>query len=776
VSRGKGELAVAALAAMLLFCLPYCAATAATLTITGTVLTPDGEPAAGASVFAEWYFVKGPRDYSTVKAETTSAEDGSFTLVLEGEGEPIEQWAVGVVKEGYGLGWTRVNSAEADNVLLRLNEEAVITGIVRDDAGEPIAGADVGMAGAVGEDRGDVIYAIQRFKTTTGNDGRFELPGMPGGKKVRLYVNADGCVTEHTSEKPAELMKDLEITLHPEAAIAGRVARNGEPVSGVTVWCKARPPAYKRGAGGTDQDGRYVARGMPGGVYDVYLEAPEGWTATPHRNITCVAGETVDDINFELIEGGLVAGTVRDRVTEEIVAGATVGAYVSQSEFPFSGLWHTGSDEEGHYRLRLPPGEYLLHVDGRGQGYAYRGEEPWLHKVEIVAAETIESFDILVTPEAKLAGVVVDSTGDPVAGAEVGVSDFNMSATSDEQGRFEGDLRSKRFPLEVFAFHQERGLVGRLLLREYALEVEVVMKPGSYVKTRLVDADGNGLPAVRVTCTYTVWRGDRTGSVVYAPKQDTDADGRVRVGPLPAGVKLEIYIHGKEARYIAESDWLEEFVLEPEEERDLGTATVDMAGQSIRGRVMDAERNPVEGCIVVDLQSEAMARTNELGVFEITGLPYRDVRSSPPQSYEAVLIAVHPDLKLYATEVKMDPDWGFEAHMVLEPLGSIKGRLLDEEGRPIAKQRVKLTATDIPYVAWPDALSAHRYEAKLRAETTTDGDGRWSFDGLLPGFDYYVTARDSDDGRTLSLFYERVATEPGATIDLGDITRGHDGE
>ena len=227
---------------------------------------------------------------------------------------------------------------------------------------------------------------------------------------------------------------------------------------------------------------------------------------------------------------------------------------------------------------------------------------------------------------------------------------------------------------------------------------------------------------------------------------------------------------------IAESDWPEEFVLEPEEERDLGTATVDMAGQSIRGRVMDAERNPVEGCIVVDLQSEAMARTNELGVFEITGLPYRDVRSSPPQSYEAVLIAVHPDLKLYATEVKMDPDWGFEAHMVLEPLGSIKGRLLDEEGRPIAKQRVKLTATDIPYVAWPDALSAHRYEAKLRAETTTDGDGRWSFDGLLPGFDYYVTARDSDDGRTLSLFYERVATEPGATIDLGDITRGHDGE
>lgn len=114
--------------------------------------------------------------------------------------------------------------------------------------------------------------------------------------------------------------------------------------------------------------------------------------------------------------------------------------------------------------------------------------------------------------------------------------------------------------------------------------------------------------------------------------------------------------------------------------------------------------------------------------------------------------------------------------MVLEPLGSIKGRLLDEEGRPIAKQRVELVATDIPYVAWPDALSAHRYEAKLRAETTTDGDGKWSFDGLLPGFDYYVTARDTDDGRTPSLFSERIATEPGATIDLGDITKEHDGE
>jgi hypothetical protein len=202
---------------MLLFCLPYCAATAATLTITGTVLTPDGEPAAGVSVFAEWYFVKGPRDYSMVKAETTSGQDGSFSLVLEGEGEPIEEWAVGAVKEGFGLGWARVKVADTQDVVLRLNEETVITGIVRDDAGEPMAGVDVRMEAARGEDRRDAIYAIERFKTTTGNDGRFELVAMPVGKKVRLYVNADGYVTEHTSEKPAELMKDLEITLYPDA-------------------------------------------------------------------------------------------------------------------------------------------------------------------------------------------------------------------------------------------------------------------------------------------------------------------------------------------------------------------------------------------------------------------------------------------------------------------------------------------------------------------------------------------------------------------------------
>lgn len=53
------------------------------------------------------------------------------------------------------------------------------------------------------------------------------------------------------------------------------------------------------------------------------------------------------------------------------------------------------------------------------------------------------------------------------------------------------------------------------------------------------------------------------------------------------------------------------------------------------------------------------------------------------------------------------------------------------------------------------------------AKTATDQHGRWHFDGLIPGFRYSVRARDTQ--RQLTLFSESIETEPGQTIDLGDI-------
>lgn len=745
-------------------------AAAETVTVAGTVLAPDGRPAAGVSVFAQWFFSQPPGRHPLITAAATSGADGGFSLVLEGDGQALERGTVDAVEEGSGFGWASVKLADTQHVVVRLNEATVVAGTVRDAAGEPVAEADVHVVEARGEDGDHWLAASDRFHATTGADGRFELPGMPVGKQLRLYVRKEGCIPEDTNRQPAELMTDLEVTLHPDAAVAGRVTRAGEPVPGVTVWCKAQPPGHERGVGATDADGHYVAREMPGGRYDVYLHAPDGWAATVHRDVSCVAGQTVGGVDFELVAGGVVTGTVRDRNTGESVGRAGMTAYMSRSDFPSSGFWHSPVDEAGRYSLCLPPGEYVLHVDARSCGYAYRGEEPWLHEVEVAAGQTVEDFDIPVTLEASVAGIVVDAAGVPVAGASIRLSGSSrVGVVTDERGRFADVSHSGSYPTVVAAFDGARGLCGLVVPQAQTPEIRIVMTPGSYVRARLADPDGEGIKAVNVACRYTCWHGDGSASGIYAPKQPTDADGYVRLGPLPAGVELRTFIYGNTGQYVAATDWPEEFTLGVKEERDLGTATVDMAGRFLSGRVLDVDRNPVAGCVVVDLASEAVARSDEQGAFKITGLPLWVWASSPPRSYVPILIAAHLERGMYATEVGPDHAWGFETLMVLEPLGEVTGRLVDKAGQAIVGQRVELQPHDVPYVSMPEQLGVHAGGARLRAETFTDDEGRWHFTGLLPGLDYVVVARDTGEGRPPVHFSESIITEPGRTMDLGDV-------
>ncbi len=512
-----------------------------------------------------------------------------------------------------------------------------------------------------------------------------------------------------------------------------------------------------------------------GSISDVHIHpnvleaAIQGRTAEAHRNVTCKLGEPATGIDFALVEGGLVTGVILDDATGRSVPRAGGVAYASHAEFPYRGFWRATTDEQGHYSLRLPEGEYWLHATATG--YKYRGKQPWLHQVEVIEAQTIESFDIRLTPEPRVGGIVVDAEGNPVVGAYVrAVEPLREKIVTQEDGRFQVRVGYDGLPMEIFAGHKDRGLAGRTVASQATNNARIVLEPGAYITGQVLDPQDNAVAGVKVAAHYhTKPNTPHSLPRIRLPGVTADDNGVFRIGPLPSDVDLLVYVQGKDGRCISDRCWPETVSLRPGEERDIGPTTLDRQGRKLVGRVMDAERELVPGCVVLELQDKIITRADELGAFQLTGIPYLDYDSVPYQFYEATVLAIHPRLPLFAGKQRIDPDRGLELDMVLEPLGAIKGRLLADDGQPIPDFLVEISARDLPYMSWPGDIAQYQRGAQLMAKTATDQDGRWHFDGLIPGFRYSVSARDTQ--RQLTLFSESITPQPGQTIDLGDIDK-----
>ena len=118
----------------------------------------------------------------------------------------------------------------------------------------------------------------------------------------------------------------------------------------------------------------------------------------------------------------------------------------------------------------------------------------------------------------------------------------------------------------------------------------------------------------------------------------------------------------------------------------------------------------------------------------------------------------------------------------LRPLGTVKGRLLDAEGNPLANQRVvvRLSLDSKRYCNLPeeyDRLSGafNIYSGSWRGftgrEATTDKEGRFRVEGLIPGEKYDLFGGPGDIDRKGGVTHRapRLTLTPGQEKDLGDL-------
>ena len=792
-------LATVLLVLAMVLCRP---AGAETITITGTVVTPDGRPAAGARVFADRTIT---RTWSQlVTFETTTDDDGGFILQMASAGRIARFGRVGAVKPGFGLSSDVVPPDGSEQLAIRLKKETLAAGTVRNAAGNPVPGATIGLERLRGP--GNWLFVHGLIHTTTDAEGRFILRGLPEGKRIALTAGGPGYAQQTLNYELDDRIDDLQIVLSEESVISGLVEREGRPVAGLKVWCH-QPRGLFYAETATDEQGRYRLCRLPQGTYNVCLNAPDGWTAAAHELLELAAPQTVENMDFQLVAGGFVTGTLTDAETGQPLAGIRMRAYGPARPLSGDVAQDAQTDDNGRYTFRLPPGQNTVSASGLHERPSPHAPPQSWHahdvNVNVVAGQTTTGIDFRLWRRRTVPCIALDPAGQPVPDTQVTLLGGYVRGShlrpkpAAEPGRFEISVGSWDLPATLLLLSRETGLAGRAVLQEFTDEFQVVLEKGAALTGTVESPDGRGLPDVSVSCLH----GPPSTTILLASV--TDANGRFVITPLPADTQFRLRVTGDAWKYLSRTQWPQSVVLDPGQERDLGAAVVDKAGRSTRGIVMDAERELVPDCTVIELLSGVKAVTDDVGRFELTGIPYRSHTmgpllppppppppgpalppppgppgpplhpdSLPLRTHNITVLAIHPELPLFTAETGIDPDSGFDSHLILEPLGAVQGRVLDAHGKPVAQLRVHL-GVPIPLllVDAREHPELHTRGVRLPDSTTADADGRWSFDALVAGLPYYVQVRPPGARRFIHL---RFTPEPGQTIDLGDQKPPHD--
>jgi RNA polymerase sigma factor (sigma-70 family) len=182
-------------------------------------------------------------------------------------------------------------------------------------------------------------------------------------------------------------------------------------------------------------------------------------------------------------------------------------------------------------------------------------------------------------------------------------------------------------------------------------------------------------------------------------------------------------------------------LIAPEKEEVLVKDVALELPQQRKGRVLGPDGQPLSGTTITGLAP----RWNV--VETVKGAEFI-VRGINPQAPPRSLTFLHRDKKLGLFLKELPEETSGPLTVNLQPCGVASGRLIDQDGQPRAELRAYLAAP--PHVVG-------------RQEVTTDKDGVFRAEGLVPGVTYRVMRPQS------RYVLAEVVVEPGKTKDLGNI-------
>lgn len=454
---------------------------------------------------------------------------------------------------------------------IALDRGGVVTGVVRDARGAPVASARVFLVAAHHQRRLE-SHVLAEDGVATDDEGRYRIARVPRGVYRAVALRADGSGAFHLdagdgARRPlAQLYVDrgaevaLDFTLPEPGRVSGQVVDEaGRPVAGARVtvswgdfkapgasyFALARVPGQKESIHHdtvTDEDGRFTLAPLrlshrpleidvkcPGYVAaELALDVPAG--ARPEERVVLRA------------LGAVIQGRVVDGEGAPL-AGRSVSAFEAQ-----------GAELGDHFlAITAADGSYELRVPARGKrGGRYR-VEPFVRsdegltatpaRVEDVAVGA-RGVDFVLTSRTTLEGLVVDERGERVRDFVVhvarprgpglfGKEDTPWAELRDVRAG-EGRFRVYVDGLEVELCWSAPGHDSTFVrAAEVAAEGQVVLPRARDLTGVVVDADGAAV-ADAVVALATLDSAIYPARTGFAPRAVTNAAGRFVLAGVPA--------------------------------------------------------------------------------------------------------------------------------------------------------------------------------------------------------------------------------------------------
>jgi protocatechuate 3,4-dioxygenase beta subunit len=542
------------------------------------------------------------------KHRATTDGQGAFELpAFHGEATVL------VTKAGLAPGWRTWYDAPQESPKIVLGVSSALTGVVVDDASQPVADAEVWVSAAFNKATTDFgqpnfMYGnISRelFSARTSADGKFRIENFPADAQASLAVKVTGKALRQTANSfrydqlPYHAgQEDITLMLDPAGSVGGKVVVRGagQPLANAVVSLEPVEPGmgyFLLGMKPTVSaaDGTFQIPKVPAGSYHVVAnftnEPIADWVADAVP-VKVAAGQTVSGVQIQAYKGGIVELTVRGKDNHEPLAD--VGMSVNSEDYSHGGS--TGTNGVAYFRL--PPGQFSV--------FANKPDWSQAQTQATVTEGQTTSVTIELNAPFKVAGVVRDASGAPVAGASVGVfpnyGNERADSKTDANGHYEVSWQkpswagSQNQTFYLLARHLERKLAVMQEMEETTTNLDLTLKPAMSVSGRVQDTKGK---AVTNLMAYVMLYRENSGFTISRQPVHSDEQGRIQMEALPMGERYGLYVsaqgYGNAQQEMDAAD-------PKADHHDFPPLVVKIADRKLAGRVLGTNGKPAAGAQV----------------------------------------------------------------------------------------------------------------------------------------------------------------------------------
>ena len=416
-------------------------------TLAGRVVDPDGAPIEGARVMllrsGENVFRTFMRRMEGESGAVRTAKDGSFraTRLAPGENQRLDVRHDDFEERALG-GISLAPGATRSGLTVVMRRGLTLRGRVKDEAGRPLAGAEVDLSStrSIRAGRGgmqmEMIGPGNQVRRESGADGRFEFRGLKPGDYA---VGARRSGFARASVDPVKLAEGraaepIELVLKPGATISGVLHdKAGNGASGWYVSARGAGqgggpplgPGANRSEEPTGPDGAFLLEGLSAGeTYDLQVIGSSG-LGPRKSNVVAPA----DGVDLTVTGTGQIRGRVVDGDSGRALADFQV-RYQPDAQGGMRFMMRMGPGrgrgpyerqpfhaEDGSFVLEdVPAGRWTV------EAFAPGFQPGSAAAVTVAEGESSDAVEVRLTKGGVVSGRVLESrTGKPILDATVRV-------------------------------------------------------------------------------------------------------------------------------------------------------------------------------------------------------------------------------------------------------------------------------------------------------------------------------------------------------------------